>query len=310
MKHFQHMIGFSALALSGCTFDEGLREQDLTGIVRIPVEALTTLKLVEADGTPIVQDGFTVDADGNPVLDITEQYGLLGPVYLGGFPSVQFDDYAFPHPEMGPVLDPDRPGNTSPYGGTTLGRFDYACYEQLRCKVVTGRYDSFQSIVDFFADVVQEPIIAPDGNEVLSGATYQEHCFTTEYVTSDDELSFVDEDPYEDVSPYFKPYFRLNSDGTHYVADVTIPQSLFVEDMELWGWVDMPSEQYSFTTCDTAAGSSYYRYTEQFMEGSSYPDLLNFPGIYIDEGDWIAEPVVLADPDDKFTIDFNFHFEG
>ena len=68
------MIGFSALALSGCTFDEGLRERDITGVVRIPVEALTTLELVDPDGTPIMQDGFTVDADGNPVLDITEQY--------------------------------------------------------------------------------------------------------------------------------------------------------------------------------------------------------------------------------------------
>ena len=310
MKHVQHMIGFSALALSGCSFDEGLRERDITGVVRIPVEALTTLELVDPDGTPIMQDGFTVDADGNPVLDITEQYGLLGPVYLGGFPSVQEGDYAYPHPEMGPILDPDRPGNTYPYGGTSVGRFDYACYEQLRCKVVTGRYDSFQSIIDFFADVVQEPIIAPDGSEVRSGATYQEHCFTTEYVTSDDELSFVDEEPNEDVSPYFKPYFRLNSDGTHYVADVTIPHTLFVEDMELWGWVDMPSARYNFTTCDTEAGSSYYRYTEQFMEGSSYPDLLNFPGTYIDEGDWVAEPVVVSDPDAEFTIDFNFHFEG
>ena len=72
----------------------------------------------------------------------------------------------------------------------------------------------------------------------------------------------------------------------------------------------MPSARYNFTTCDTEAGSSYYRYTEQFMEGSSYPDLLNFPGTYIDEGDWVAEPVVVSDPDAEFTIDFNFHFEG
>ena len=55
MKHVQHMIGFSALALSGCSFDEGLRERDITGVVRIPVEALTTLELVDPDGTPIMQ---------------------------------------------------------------------------------------------------------------------------------------------------------------------------------------------------------------------------------------------------------------
>ncbi len=305
------MIGFSSVALSGCgSFDEGLRERDLTGVVRIPVEALTALELVDPDGTPIVQDGFTLDEEGTPVMDITDQMGLIGPVYIGGFPSVEEGDYAYPHPEMGPILDEDRPGNTYPYGGTSIGRFDYACYKQLTCKVVTGRYDSFQSIIDFFSGVVQEPIIAPDGTEVLSGATYQEHCFSTEYVTSDDELSFVDDDPNEDVSPYFKPYFRLNGEGTHYEADVTIPQALFIEDMELWGWVDMPSVRYNFTTCDSDAGTQYRRYTEQFMEGSSYPDLLNYPGIYIDEGDWVAEPVVLSDADEKFTVDFNFQFEG
>jgi hypothetical protein len=307
----RYMIGFSSVALSGCgSFDEGLRERDLTGVVRIPVEALTALELVDPDGTPIVQDGFTLDEEGTPVMDITDQLGLIGPVYIGGFPSVEEGDYDYPHPEMGPILDEDRPGNTYPYGGTTIGRFDYACYKQLACKVVTGRYDSFQSIIDFFSGVVQEPIIAPDGTEVLSGATYQEHCFSTEYVTSDDELSFVDDNPNEDVSPYFKPYFRLNGEGTHYEADVTIPQALFIEDMELWGWVDMPSARYNFTTCDSDAGTQYRRYTEQFMEGSSYPDLLNYPGIYIDEGDWVAEPVVLSDADEKFTVDFNFQFEG
>jgi len=191
-----------------------------------------------------------------------------------------------------------------------VGRFDYACYKPLRCKVVTGRYAGFQDIIDFFADVVQEPIFGPDGEEVTSGATYQEHCFTTEHVTSYDELSFVDEDPNEDVSPYFKPYFKLNSEGTYYEADVTIPQTLFIEDMALWGWMDMPSARYNYASCNTEAGASYYRYTEQFLKGSSFPELLNFPGNYIDAGDWVAEPVLVSDPDKKFTIDFNFHFEG
>lgn len=303
-------LGLVGLSFGGCTYEENIRELDLTGKVRIPVEALESLQLIDADGTPIVDGGFTVDAEGQPVLDITDQMGLLGPVYLGAYPSVEGGHYAYPHPEMGPILDPDRPGDTYPYGGTTVGRFDYACFEQLRCKVVTGRHTDYGEIIDFFADVVQEPIKFPDGSDVASAEAFQEHCFTTEHVTSNDELSFIDDDPQEDVLPYFKPYFTLNGDGTHYVADVTIPHTLVVDGMELWGWVDMPSARYNFSTCNESEGDYHYRYTEQFYKGSSYPDLLNFPGLYVDTGDWVAEPYTVDSADDEFVIDFNFKYEG
>lgn len=304
-------LSLVGLSLGGCAYEENLQQQDLTGVVRIPLEALESLQLIDPDGTPIMDDGFTLDEDGQPVLDITDQMGLLGPLYIGAFPSVETGLYAYPHPEMGPILDSDRPGDTYPYGGTTVGRFDYACYEQLRCKVVTGRYTDYQEIIDFFSDVVQEPILAPDGTEVTNASTYQEHCFTTEYVTSDDELSFVDDKPNEDVRPYFKPYFSLNEEGTHYVADVTIPHALVVDGMELWGWVDMPSARYNFASCNESEGDMHYRYTEQFYKGSSYPDLLNFPGLYIDEGDWIVdEPYTVDSADDEFVIDFTYKFEG
>ena len=313
MKNIYPTLASSAFLLTSCgTFDEGIREKDISGVVRIPVEALETVQLTNLAGDVLVSGGFTRDAEGNPVESVLEEFSLIGPVYLGAFPSVEEGHFEYLHPEMGPVLDPTQPGNTYPYGGTTVGRFDYACFEQLRCKVVTGRYDSFKGIVDFFADVLQQPIINPDGQEVTTGDAFQEHCFDTEYVTSDDELSFIDDDPNEDVSPYFKPYFRLNKEGTHYVADVTIPHTLFVEGMTLWGWVDMPSPFYSFTTCDGSdgAGSWHYRYTEQYYKGAGFPDVLNFPGTFIDAGDWIAEPIVLNDPDKDFTIDLNFHFEG
>ena len=229
-------LSLVGLSLGGCAYEENLQQQDLTGVVRIPLEALESLQLI----------------------------------------------------------DPD-----------------YACYEQLRCKVVTGRYTDYQEIIDFFSDVVQEPILAPDGTEVTNASTYQEHCFTTEYVTSDDELSFVDDEPNEDVRPYFKPYFSLNEEGTHYVADVTIPHALVVDGMELWGWVDMPSARYNFASCNESEGDMHYRYTEQFYKGSSYPDLLNFPGLYIDEGDWIVdEPYTVDSADDEFVIDFTYKFEG
>ena len=303
-------FGVVGLLASGCLYNEEIQQKDLKGTVRISVEALEGMELINADGDVIMQDGFTLDEDGNQVLDITGEMGLLGPVYLGAFPSVEDGHYPYPHPEMGPVIEETLPGNTYPYGGTTVGRFDYACYEQLRCKVVTGRYQSYNEIIDFFADIVQEPIIDPDGNEVTSATNYQEHCYYSEYVTSNDELSFVDEDGDKNDAPYFKPYFQLSSDGAHYEAEVTIPHALFVEGMELWGWSDMPSARYNFASCNPEAGDSYYRYTEQFMKGSSYPDLLNFPGIYIDEGDWVSEPVQVMKADEEFVIDLTHLVEG
>jgi hypothetical protein len=92
---------------------------------------------------------------------------------------------------------------------------------------------------------------------------------------------------------------------------VTIPHTIVVDEMELWGWVDMPSARYNFSTCDESEGGYHYRYTEQFYKGSSYPDLLNYPGLYIDEGDWVADPFVVdINTDDNFVIDFNIKFEG
>ena len=151
-------------------------------VLREGERALLQAQLIDADGVPIMENGFTIDEEGNQVLDVSDQMGLLGPVYLGVFPSVEDGHFEYPHPEMGPVVDETLPGNTYPYGGTTVGRFDYACYEQLRCKVVTGRYKDYSEIIDFFADVVQEPIIDPDGTVVTSAVNYQEHCYQGEYV--------------------------------------------------------------------------------------------------------------------------------
>ena len=304
------IIGVGSLLSSGCIYQETIQQADLKGVVRISVEAIEGMQLIDADGTTIMENGFTLDEEGNEVLDISGEMALLGPVYLGAFPSVEDGHYIYPHPEMGPVIDETLPGNTYPYGGTTVGRFDYACYEQLRCKVVTGRYKDYGEIIDFFKNVVQEPIIDPDGNEVTSAVNYQEHCYQGEYVTSNDELSFIDEEGDKNDDPYFKPYFQKSSDGQYFEAEVTIPHTLFVEGMELWGWSDMPSARYNFASCNPEAGDSYYRYTEQFMKGSSYPELLNFPGIYIDEGDWVAEPIEIMDAEEEFVIDLTHLVEG
>jgi hypothetical protein len=275
----------------GCKFDEPLPEKDLRGTVRIPKEALD-ITLVDDDGVERVVSG-----------DIR----MLGPVYLGGFPSVEEGHYDFLHPEMGPILDADYPGDTYPYGGTSVGRFDFGCYEQLVCKVVTGRYESFDDVLEFFSDVLEDEVMSPDNTAVGSGTEYRERCYETQYITSDDELSFVDDEPHENEGQYFKPYFE--EDGDYWVADVEIPHTLYKKGMALWGWVDMPSPKFDFVTCDETAGSQLYRYSEQYYQGASYPDVLNYPGLYIDDGDWVVNEETLissATKDFELTLDFKY----
>jgi hypothetical protein len=276
----------------GCEFQEVLQERDLKGTVRIPKEALE-ITLIDDEGVERIVSG-----------DIR----MLGPVYLGAFPSVEEGHYAFQHPEMGPILDADYPGDTYPYGGTTIGRFDFGCYEQLVCKVVTGRYESYDDVLDFFRDVVQDEIKGPDNKPVGSGEEYQERCFETQYLTSDDELAFVDGDPHEDVRPYFKPYFE--EDGDDFVADVVIPHTLVEKGMQLWGWVDMPSAKFDFVTCDEGDGRFFNRYSEQYYLGTSYPDVLNYPGLYIDDGDWVVNDApTITNPDKDFELILDFKYE-
>ena len=280
----------------GCEFQEIIQEKDLKGTVRIPKEALD-LTLIDDDGVERTVEG-----------DIR----MLGPVYLGAFPSVEDGHYAFQHPEMGPILDADYPGDTYPYGGTTVGRFDFGCYQQLVCKVVTGRYESYDDVLTFFRDVLQDEVKGTDNEVVGSGTEYQEHCYETQYFTSDDEIDFIDDKPHEDVKPYFKPYFE--EDGDDFVADVVIPHTLVENDMALWGWVDMPSPKFEFVTCDSAAGDYFYRYSEQYYQGASYPDVLNYPGLYIDDGDWVVNnaPTITVNKDgsvDDFELTLDFKFE-
>ena len=104
-------IGLVGLSFGGCAFEENLRQSDLTGKVRIPLEALESFQLIDPDGTPIVDGGFTLDEDGQPVLDITDQMGLLGPVYVGAFPSVEVLNSAVVRaPEVPPERTPSARG--------------------------------------------------------------------------------------------------------------------------------------------------------------------------------------------------------
>jgi hypothetical protein len=273
----------TAMLASGCAFQEDLPEVDLQGVVRLPAA--------------ISQFNYTLDPDLNEDPDVIDDARGIGPVYLGVFPSVQEGLYDFPHPEIGPVLSSSQEGNTYPYGGTSIGRFDWACYQQLICKVTTGRFTSFDDIIDYFSNTLSDPIEDSLGDEVIGGSDFQERCFEVLYMTGDYELLFVNDET----------DFILN--GDFYEAEVNIPHTIYAEGMSVWGWVDMPSQTYEFASCDPTVGQRQQYYDQNIDLGTNFLDLLNYPGNYIDSGDWVVEePAIITDPEEEFTLEIGFHY--
>ncbi|MEL6348046.1 MAG: hypothetical protein AAFV53_33370 [Myxococcota bacterium] len=277
----------TALLLSvlaaGCAYEEELPETDLNGTIRLPIAASQFLYEDPETGEARVVD----DARG------------LGPVYVGAFPSIQDDLYEFPHPEFGPVLNPTRDGDTYPYGGTSVGRFDWACYQQMICQVVTGRFSSYDDLLDYFANVLNNPVSDAEGVPVTSGTAFQERCFEVLFMTGDQELLFVD--PETD--------FSVSSDGQFYEAEIELPHVIYNEGMVVWAWMDMPSPSYQFSTCNESEGENILYYAETYRAGTNNIDLLNFPGNYIDSGDWIAqEGAIINQPGQDFELELGFHY--
>jgi hypothetical protein len=163
---------------------------------------------------------------------------------------------------------------------------------------VTGRYDSYEDVLDYFRDQVRTPILDPAGDEYTSGTAYQEECFESRFYTSDNEVDFL----------RTEPQFQLV--GDYWEAEITILQTYFQEGITLWGWVDMPSFTYDFVTCDESQGDEVNYYDFREATGVIRPGVLNFPGLYIDYGDLIAtEGVIVNDADAQHEIILGFRNE-
>lgn len=257
-------MGTTILFLAlGCAYEEVLPEKDIFGKVVLPAEALT----------------YTLP-DGSEVTDTR----FIGPVFLGAFAGLDETSFNYPHPEMGPIIEADTPGDTFPYGGATIGRYDFACYEALACKVVTGRFTDYNEILEYFGDMLENPVKDSAGAEVAYSSTFQQECFDYFYATSDQEMAFIGEDD-----------FTENADGD-YEASFSMPHTVFHEGMTIWGWMDAPVVDVtstlnngSFSTCDTNSGREQDAYDQTFFEGRVYYDALNVPSKYIYGGDWVAE---------------------
>lgn len=283
----------TAALATGCANEEpGLEHFDLFGTVRIPKEAAEIVVNVTPEGS---SEAIAKQLDA----DVRN----LGPVYLGVFPSIDDSLFDYPHPEIGPVLS----GNSLdvyPYGGTSVGRPDFACYQALRCKVTTGRFTSYDDILEYFRDELETPIENQYGDEVTSAIEFREWCYEIMFLTSDEELPFLPSEADQQKVDFVDK-------GDFWEADATIYHSYFREGAVVWGWMDSPSRSYNFASCDTDIwGWNLFYYDQQYRTGATEAGLLNAPDNFIDLGDWIADDVpTLKSPDEDFVVTLGFHYE-
>lgn len=278
------------LAQTGCTYDEQLPQADITGSVIIPREAATRTFVDPVTG------------EESELTDVR----FIGPVYIGAFPSVNELDYGYAHPEMGPVIQADVEGNTYPYGGGSVGRFDFACFEYLACRTPTGRFRDYDDLLDFFSDVVGDPVQDAFGNQVDSAGYFQSVCYNLFEITADYEMEWISEVDYLG-EPIDRMDFVENSDGD-FEATFNIWRSNYQPGMQIWGWMDAPSDmgvdtvpnnRFRFGTCNEQNGQTNNEYNNDFAFGVTQNNLINFPGRYISDGDWIVgmEDVVTVLPE-------------
>ena len=277
MRH-PHLTIATALALAGCYQEQGITHVDLTGTVRLPKEAS---QVTMADG----EDTWEIDDPR-----------AIGPVYIGVFSGLDpnLEDYV--HPEIGPITEAGI--NTYPYGGTTAGRFDWACYEAIKCQVVTGRFKDYEDILDFFSNQIRQPILNNQGDEVTSGLEFRERCYEVLYRTGDYELPFISGDDLDFVDV-----------GDAWEAEVEILHTDYRKGVAVWGWMDKPSFNFGFGTCNEnlGTGTFYYELDNDFTTGASFQNLLGYPAQYIEDGDYIAdEGAVINNPDEEFVLTLGF----
>jgi len=252
----------------GCSFDEHLNSADIHGVVTIPRAAATRPVTDLATG------------ETSEIVDTRN----IGPVIIGAYPSVvQSAEYGHPHPEVGPVIDPSLPPDTYPYGGGTAGRFDYACYQHLVCQVVTGRFTDYDDLLDWYSDVIHDPVVDDDGNMVQSGDYMRQSCYELFEITADYEMAWISGDDGLD--------FTENADGD-FEADFSLWHTNYKQGMSLWGWVDTPSQtdgSFQFSTCDPTLGQQNNEYTNDYDYGTGRWTLLNSPGEFIGSGDFVTD---------------------
>ncbi|NCG18723.1 MAG: hypothetical protein GWP91_06900 [Rhodobacterales bacterium] len=288
------LLAMSSLA-GGCKYQEGLIINTMKGTVVVPRAAA-------------IKTGL--DAAGNP-LSADPNIANIGPVYIGVFPSVYPANVvaSFPHPEVGPQYQDGVEGDTYPYGGTTVGDIRFACFQALACKVTSGRFVDYDAMAIWFNDILGQPIVSADNQNVTSGELIRQTCFDLLEVTSDEEVrltAFEDRNG-DDKLNELDLDFVENADGD-FEGEFTLWQQDFFWDRDeerekgctpgldctgfsVWAFADQPdSVSGRFTACEDGSNEGFEveEYNHDFFGGRSVPDVLNRPTQYITEGDIVA----------------------
>jgi hypothetical protein len=279
-------ISFVLMGLlgSGCAFDEELVIENLVGTVVVPEE--------------LIQRDFEVDGQVQTVADPR----VMGPVYLGLYPGAVGADVItdYPHPTTGPVFDPSQPiGTAYPYGGTTVGLIRPVCLEALQCRAVSGRFTTYDAMIAWYRDYLNEPILDWNDDPIESGEELRQICMNTFEFTLDEELGFVVGDRNgDDTVDEMDLDFIDRGDG-HWEAEFTIWQQEYFRNPEsgegftLWGVMDNPDlGNNTFGSCSTTTqvGQFISEYNQRFRSGAMVRDFLNRPSQYINTGDIVSGP--------------------
>ncbi len=249
-----------SLSVAGC-FNEELPEKDLYGSILISS-------------------------------DIVENARDIGPVYIGIYEAFDPFQLGYPYPATAPRVGDNPIGDALPYGGTSVGDFAYGCYQSLRCVIVSGRYDSLESMLE------ANPLEDEDG-EPLTAEELFDQCTYYYGWNSISEFNFIGESQLD---------FELNDDGD-WEADFKAWHTRVPEGALLWAFADNDS-----TSCSVDRGAINRKRPEDglyFREGAHFQDILNFPDKYITSGDLVSEePTVLqADQLDGYKLRLQYTFE-
>jgi hypothetical protein len=249
-----------ALSLAGC-FDEGLPEKNLTGTL-----------LISSDLAPDSRD--------------------IGPVYIGIYEAYDPFQLGYPYPATGPRIGDNPIGDALPYGGTSVGDFAYGCYQSLRCAIVSGRYESLQSMLDV------HPLENEDGEPITDEELFDQCTYYYGW-NSLSEFNFIGTSQLD---------FALNDDGD-WEADFKAWHTRVPDGALIWAFADNDN-----TSCSVDRGAINRKRPEDglfFREGAHFQDILNFPDKYITSGDFISEnPTVLeADRLEGYQVRLEYTFE-
>ncbi|TNE84659.1 MAG: hypothetical protein EP330_28735 [Deltaproteobacteria bacterium] len=256
-------------ALTACAFDEGLIIEDIEGKIILPPEALS-MEVPQDDGTDLA---------------VGPDVRMIGPVFVGLYPGVGDSDFPYPHPLRAPT------GDALPYGGTTLGDYRFGCFEDLACKVLSGRFTSYDEIVEWLG-VFEEDFFDAYGNPVTSGDYIRQVCFEQLYYTSDEEIRILPGDKNDNGEIDAGDLdFVLNESTGNYEGNFKIWQQEFTEGFSAWAYMDAPDpDTMAYRTCnsDPQEVRNVQDYNQSVVGGSQFQDVLNYPNTYITRGDWVG----------------------